>query len=51
MYQSERFEMRLTAKDLQLLDKLRGPATRSGYLRALLHKAAETVSPNTEEDQ
>lgn len=41
MYKNERFELRMTTTDLALLDRLRGSATRSAYVRNLILRAAE----------
>ncbi len=50
MYRSERFEMRLSARDAELLDTVRGSASRAAWLRTQIHLAAavavETVSTN-----
>lgn len=38
MMKSQRLELRLAPGDIALLDDLRGPSTRSAYIRALLHR-------------
>lgn len=33
MYKTERLELRLTHTELQMLDKIRGPVSRSAWIR------------------
>lgn len=51
MYRTERLELRLTPHEQHLLDTIRGPASRSAWLRNQIALAAKTVSPNEPEDE
>jgi len=41
MYRNHRLELRLNHRDLEVLDRKRGPVSRSAWLRALIHQAPD----------
>jgi hypothetical protein len=47
MFRSERVELRLSQADLIALDRVRGPTSRSAYLRYLIHKADNAFVDDT----
>ena len=41
MYKTERLELRLTPREVEMLDQVRGPATRSAWIRRQILTAAQ----------
>lgn len=49
MARTERVEFRLSVQDQDLLDHVRGPSTRSAWLRNQIHRAADDQNGETDD--